>query len=63
MTPPPLASTASPEIIHRPEPGLARGLWEATPSALYLALVGLVLAATAYLGWRLRRSRTPRVRH
>ena len=58
MTPPPLAST--PEIIHRPDPGLARGLWEATPTALYLALLALIVATGAYLVWRLRRSRTTR---
>jgi hypothetical protein len=54
-----------PEIVHRPDPGLARGLWEAQPSGLYVALGVILLAALVYLAVRLgvrRRLRSPEAR-
>jgi hypothetical protein len=54
--------TAPPEIVHRPDPGLARGLWEASPSSLYVALLVVVLCALLYLSFRrgmFRRRRPP----
>jgi hypothetical protein len=44
---------AAPDVIHRPDPGLARGLWEASPSTFYLALAIIVVLAAAYLALRL----------
>ncbi len=52
--PPPVTP---PEVVHRPDPGLARGLWEAPPSAFYLALGILLVAALLYLSLRLRERR------
>ncbi len=52
----------APEVTQRPDPGLARGLWEASPSALYLALGTVLVAGVLYLALRLglfRRGRRP----
>ncbi len=52
------AKPASPgEEVTRPEPGLARGLWEAPPAAFYAAIV-VILLAFAY--GVIRRFRLPR---
>ena len=48
-----LASLA-PEIVTRPDPGLARGVWEASPLTLYLAAAAVVVFAALYLAVRLR---------
>jgi hypothetical protein len=57
------AQPASSEVVHRPaEPGLARGLWEASPFAFYVAFAVLFLLAVGYAGARLgllRRRRPP----
>lgn len=57
----PSAPTAT-EIIHRPDPGLGRGIWEAPAWLFYALLGGVVVAGAAYaavrLGW-LRRPKTP----
>jgi hypothetical protein len=42
-----------PEIVHRPDPGLARGVWETTPTFFYLALGVVIAVAAAYLAYRL----------
>jgi hypothetical protein len=50
MAPPAPSST---EIVQRPDPGLARGRWEA-PAWLFWALLGaIVVGATGYLLYRL----------
>lgn len=36
------------EAVSRPDPGLARGAWEAPPWALWVALAVIVVAATLY---------------
>ncbi len=36
------------ETVTRPEPGLARGVWEAPPWAFWTALAVVLVAATAY---------------
>ncbi len=43
----PASSTAT-EVVRRPDPGLARGVWEAPPWAFWAALVLVVAAATLY---------------
>lgn len=43
----------APEEVTRPDPGLARGVWEASPTALYLAAGGILLIAALYLALRL----------
>jgi hypothetical protein len=43
-----LAQDREPQVVVRPEPGLARGLWEAPPW-VFIALLGAV--AVAALGW------------
>lgn len=52
--------TEATEIVTRPEPGLARGRWEAPAWAFWAMLAVILSAALAYLlhraGW-LRRSR------
>ncbi len=39
--------------MHRPDPGLARGVWEASSATLYLAMIAVVLGAAMYLAVRL----------
>ena len=51
LVPPP---ATPPDVVLRPEPGLARGLWEASPSTLYAAVGALLLAALLDLALRLR---------
>jgi hypothetical protein len=58
----PVPSAARPstgELVQRPDPGLARGVWEAQPSTLYvlgsLLVVAIALYGAARLGllrWR-----------
>jgi hypothetical protein len=36
------------ETVSRPDPGLARGVWEAPPWAFWTALAVILVAATAY---------------
>jgi hypothetical protein len=43
----------SSDIVTRPEAGLARGAWEATPTAFFVALAVLVIASLLYLLYRL----------
>lgn len=58
-TPAPTPATASSpapaatETVVRPEPGLARGAWEAPAWALWVALFAILAASTAYLLRRL----------
>jgi hypothetical protein len=47
------ASPAATEIVTRPEPGLARGKWEAPEWFFWATLAGIVLGSTAYLLRRL----------
>jgi len=47
------SSTATSEVVHRPDSGLARGIWEASPSTFYLALGAILLGAALYLAARL----------
>ena len=49
--PPPPAPTAT-ETVTRPDPGLARGKWEAPVWAFYVALAAVIIAAAAYVGLR-----------
>jgi len=51
------APPSSSEVIHRPDPGLARGLWETTPVTLYVALAATVALATLYAVVRVRRAK------
>ena len=37
------------ETVTRPDPGLARGKWEAPPWALWLALALIVVGTAAYV--------------
>jgi hypothetical protein len=48
----PAASAAS--VALRPEPGLARGVWEAPPWAFVTALAGAVIAALVCAAWTAR---------
>ncbi len=41
-----------PEVVHRPDPGLARGVWEASPAALYAALAFVLASAVLYVAHR-----------
>ena len=45
----PLPPPAPSELVERPPPGLARGVWEAPPAFFYLAGAGACLAAVAYV--------------
>ena len=47
-----LHSVKTPEIVTRPDPGLARGVWEASPVALYAGLGVVLAAATLYAAAR-----------
>ena len=49
----PLASQGATETVTRPDPGLARGKWEAPVWAFWLVLVVVVAGATLYLLRRL----------
>jgi hypothetical protein len=49
---PSVAPTAT-EMVSRPEPGLARGRWEAPAYAFWIALALIVLGSTAYVLWRM----------
>ena len=40
---------SSTEVVTRPEPGLARGVWEAPSWAFWVLLALVVLGATAYV--------------
>lgn len=58
----PAAPPTATEIVHRPDPGLGRGVWEAPAWTLYALLAGVVLAALVYAAMRLglvRRKRAP----
>jgi hypothetical protein len=48
------------EVSVRPEPGLARGLWEAPSWVLFAALAGAAFAAAAWGARALSRRRTRR---
>jgi hypothetical protein len=54
------AEPSATETVTRPEPGLARGAWEAPAWAFWLALALVVLAGAAYLLRRLGLLRLPR---
>lgn len=43
----PTATTT--EVIHRPDPGLGRGVWEASPAFFWLVLAGAALACSTYV--------------
>jgi hypothetical protein len=51
------------ETVTRPDPGLARGTWEAPPWAFWVALAVVLVGATLYLlrrmGILVRRPRAP----
>ncbi|HEY3817136.1 MAG TPA: hypothetical protein VGL81_08195 [Polyangiaceae bacterium] len=53
-------SPAPAESIQRPDPGLARGRWEAPPWAFYLTMAAVVLGALAWLAVALRTRRGAR---
>lgn len=44
-------------VVHRPDPGLGRGLWEAPPWLFLAALAAAVVLLGAYLGRRWRKSK------
>ena len=46
------------ETVERPEPGLARGRWEAPRWAFELTPAALILGGLAWLALALRRRRT-----
>jgi hypothetical protein len=45
------------ETVSRPDPGLARGTWEAPPWAFWAMLAVVLAAAALYLLWRTGRLR------
>jgi hypothetical protein len=49
VAPPPTAT----EVVTRPEPGLARGRWEAPAYAFWIALALIFLGSAAYVLWRM----------
>jgi hypothetical protein len=52
-TPPPAPAPSSTEVVTRPDPGLARGRWEA-PAWVFWVLLGIVvLGAAGYLLFRM----------
>lgn len=51
--PPEAASSQPTEIVTRPEPGLARGQWEAPAWLFWALLAAIVLGATGYLLFRM----------
>jgi hypothetical protein len=55
-----LHQPASSEVVHRPPPGLARGVWEASPLSFYVALVSVVALFAIYVAVRVRRGRRRR---
>lgn len=48
-------SSSPTETVVRPDPGLARGKWEAPVWAFYLALAVVVVAAAAYVALKRRK--------
>lgn len=52
--------SAPAELVTRPDPGLARGVWEAPPWAFWTALGVVVVAATLYALSRAGVLRSPR---
>jgi hypothetical protein len=46
-------TSAATETVTRPDPGLARGKWEAPPWAFWVLLAAVVLGAGAYLLYRM----------
>jgi hypothetical protein len=53
-------SPAASETVERPDPGLARGRWEAPAWAFYATLAAVVLGALAWLAIALRMRRSAR---
>lgn len=45
-------SPAATEIVHRPDPGLARGKWEAPAWAFWVALGVVAVLSALYVAWR-----------
>jgi hypothetical protein len=55
--------TSATEVVRRPEPGLARGVWEMRPAAFYVVGALVVIAAALWGAARLgllRRRKTRR---
>jgi len=57
-------ATHATQTVRRPDPGLARGLWEAPPSFFYILGGFVVVVAVIYALWRkgivrFRRTRSP----
>src|SRR5438874_8122841 len=51
--PAPAPSPTATEVVTRPDPGLARGKWEAPPWLFWVLLAAIVLGAAAYVLRRL----------
>jgi hypothetical protein len=58
--PVPGPSTAPTESVDRPDPGLARGRWEAPPWAFYVVLAAAIVGGLTWLALALRTRRLPR---
>lgn len=55
-SPSPAAATAS-EVVHRPEPGLSRGVWEASPAFFWVVLGAAAAGSFGVLLYRTRARR------
>jgi hypothetical protein len=53
VAPPPAPTPTATEIVTRPDPGIARGKWEAPVWVFWVLLAAVVLGATAYMLRRL----------
>lgn len=58
-SPPPASATATGESVTRPEPGIARGVWEAPAWVFWVMLAVIVLGGIGYLLHRLGMLRLP----
>jgi len=56
------ASAGAGEVVRRPDPGIARGMWEAPSWALWLVMAAAIVGAGVYAAARagvFRRARRP----
>lgn len=54
------APPAPTEIVERPDPGLGRGKWEASPRLIVGLSILVIVLFTTFLVWKWTRRRSPK---